>query len=453
MVHAGNGNNGPASCRKSRVCSVMTPSRQTGARRPFFALIAAHSVSLMGNTVAVIALPWFVLSTTGSAARTGLIAFFATLPIAVGSLSAGALVDRIGARRMSILSDALSAVAVAAIPVLYSADALSFWLLAALAFAGALFDGPGEAARQALLPELAREAGMPLERANSLFTATEHVSYIAGAPLAGILIAAIGAPATLWLDAVSFAVSGVAVLLAVPSVQHVAGAVPRRYLSEVLDGLRFTAGDSVVSNFLFITMVGNLIMAALAPVILPVYARQVFDSPSQLGFMVAAYGVGGLFGTAIFGALTGRLSRRRFYTIALIGMPLSAAAIALLPPLSVLLLALAALGICPGVLVPLRNTVLQERTPPAMRGRVFSILQATNLTVVPFGLLATGLLLEAAGLRPTLVLFAAGLAVFSTAALLLPLTRRLDEAKSWMHGLAEGVEPAGRERVERGRAA
>ena len=145
----------------------------------------------MGNTIAVIALPWFVLSTTGSAARTGLIAFFATLPIAVGSLSAGALVDRIGARRMSILSDALSAVAVAAIPVLYSADALSFWLLAALAFAGALFDGPGEAARQALLPELAREAGMPLERANSLFTATEHVSYIGGAPLAGILIAAV----------------------------------------------------------------------------------------------------------------------------------------------------------------------------------------------------------------------------------------------------------------------
>ena len=167
-------------------------------------------------------------------------------------------------------------------------------------------------------------------------------------------------------------VRGAAVLLAVPSVQHVAGAVPRRDLfSEVLDGLRFTAGDSVVSNFLFITMVGNLIMAALAPVILPVYARQVFDSPSQLGFMIAAYGVGGLFGTAIFGALTGRLSRRRFYTIALIGMPLSAAAIALLPPLSVLLLALAALGICPGVLVPLRNTVLQERTPPAMRGRVF----------------------------------------------------------------------------------
>ena len=180
-----------------------------------------------------------------------------------------------------------------------------------------------------------------------------------------------------------------------PSVQHVAVSVPRRYLSEVLDGLRFVAGDSVVSNFLFITMVGNLIMAALALVILPVYARQVFDSPSQLGFMIAAYGVGGLFGTAIFGALTGRLSRRRFYTIALIGMPLSAAAIALLPPLSVLLLALAALGICPGVLVPLRNTVLQERTPPAMRGRVFSILQATNLTVVPFGLLATGLLLEA----------------------------------------------------------
>ena len=431
----------------------MRPSPPASARPSFSALIVAHAVSLLGNTVAVIALPWFVLSTTGSAARTGIIAFFATLPIAVGSLSAGALVDRIGARRMSILSDALSSVAVAAIPVLYAVDALSFWLLALLAFAGALFDGPGQAARQALLPELAGEAGVPLERANSLFTATEHISYVAGAPLAGILIAVIGAPATLWLDAASFVVSGAAVLLFVPSVRRVAVAVPRRYLSEVLDGLRFVVGDSVVSGFLVITMVGNLIMAALAPVILPVYAREAFGSASQLGFMIAAYGVGGLIGTAVFGAWAARLSRRWFYTIALVGMPLSAVGIALLPPLGVLLLALAALGTFPGILVPLRNTVLQERTPTAMRGRLFSTLQAAQLTVVPFGLLATGLLLEAVGLGPALVLFAAGLAAFATVSLLLPLRRRLDEARSWKPARAQGVDPGGEERPDRERAA
>ena len=431
----------------------MSSARPASARLHLDALIAAHAVSLLGNTVAVIALPWFVLSTTGSAARTGVIAFFATLPIALGSLSAGALVDRIGARRMSVLSDALSAVTIAAIPVLYAADALSFWLLAALAFAGALFDGPGQAARQALLPELAGEAGVPLERANSLFTATEHVSYIVGAPLAGILIAAIGAPATLWLDAVSFVASGLIVLFFVPSVRHVAVAVPRRYLSDVLDGLRFVARDSVVTAFLFVTMVGNLIMAALAPVILPVYAREVFDSPRLLGFMIAAYGVGGLIGTAVFGALVSRLSRRRWWTIALSGLPVAAAAIALLPPLAVLLLALAALGACPGVLVPLRNTVLQERTPPAMRGRLFSTLQAAQLTVVPLGLLATGLLLQAAGLAPALALFAAGLALFSAVSLLLPLTRRLDEARSWTRPAEEsergrrGTARAGARRV------
>jgi MFS family permease len=410
----------------------MSRSRTTGARQPLSALIAAHAVSLLGNTVALIALPWFVLSTTGSATRTGIIAFFSTLPIALGSLSAGALVDRIGARRMSVLADAFSAVAVAAIPVLSAAGALSFWVLAALAFAGALFDGPGQAARQALLPQLAREAGVPLERANSLFTATEHVSYIAGAPLAGVLIAAIGAPATLWLDAGSFVVSGLAVLLVVPRMGGVAVAVSRRYIGDVLDGLWFVARDRVVTGFLFITMVGNLIMAALAPVILPVYAREVFDSPSRLGLMIAAYGVGGLAGTVAFGALSGRLTRRGFFTVALIGMPVSAAAITLLPPLAILLLALAVLGVCPGVLVPLRNTVLMERTPPALRGRLFSTLQAAQLAVVPFGMLATGLLLQAAGLTPALILFAAGLAAFATVSLLLPMAARLDEARTWV---------------------
>jgi hypothetical protein len=94
--------------RRPRYLPLMRRLHES-SRLPLPVLIAAHAVSLLGNTVALVAIPWFVLSTTGSAARTGIIAFFTTLPVAAGSLFAGPLTDLLGARRMSVFSDTLSA--------------------------------------------------------------------------------------------------------------------------------------------------------------------------------------------------------------------------------------------------------------------------------------------------------------------------------------------------------
>jgi hypothetical protein len=69
-------------------------------RLPLIGLVAANAVSLLGNVVAAVAIPWFVLETTGSAARTGVAAFFATLPLALGALAgAGALGVALSARK------------------------------------------------------------------------------------------------------------------------------------------------------------------------------------------------------------------------------------------------------------------------------------------------------------------------------------------------------------------
>src|SRR5918997_2044603 len=120
--------------------------------RPLVALVAANAISLLGNVVAAVAIPWFVLLTTGSAARTGVAAFFTTLPLALGALFGGAVADRVGHRRASIGSDVASAAAIAGIPLLHAFGALDFWVLLALGFAAAVFDAPGQAAREALLP-------------------------------------------------------------------------------------------------------------------------------------------------------------------------------------------------------------------------------------------------------------------------------------------------------------
>lgn len=131
---------------------------------------------------------------------------------------------------------------------------LSFWALLALVFAGALMDMPGNAARQSTAPRLADMAGTSKERANSATRAVRQLSLFAGPPLAGILVAWIGAVSVLWLNAASFAVSASLVALAVTAVQATpcpsSGESERcgtgGYAAELKEGLGFLGRDRPV---------------------------------------------------------------------------------------------------------------------------------------------------------------------------------------------------------------
>ncbi len=140
----------------------------------------------------MVALPWFVLETTGSAGRTGLIGMMAALPALASGILGGVLVDRLGGRRMSVISDIISGVAVLLIPLLYGTVGLNFAGLMLLVFAGAALDIPGVTARRLLLPELARNAGMRDEAITSAYETMQGASWIIGPALAGLLIHWIG---------------------------------------------------------------------------------------------------------------------------------------------------------------------------------------------------------------------------------------------------------------------
>ena len=129
-------------------------------RAPLYALYVADVVSLAGNAVAQLAIPWFVLTTTGSAALTALAVFLNFLPLVIGGFFGGVIVDRLGFRTTSVVADVASAAAVAAIPLLHSTVGIELWQLMTLVFLGALLDAPGATARAALIPDL-----VELERA------------------------------------------------------------------------------------------------------------------------------------------------------------------------------------------------------------------------------------------------------------------------------------------------
>jgi MFS family permease len=400
-------------------------SRSSGRTRlPLVALLAANAVSLVGNVVALVAIPWLVLEQTGSAALTGVAASLAGLPLALGAFLGGAIVDRIGARTASTLADLASAAAVTAIPLLDAAGYLSFAAIAAAAFLGALFDAPGQAARQALVPELADRARVPLERANAWLVGTEHLGYVLGAPAAGALVALLGPATALWIDAASFVLSGLLVVALVPAARPLLEA-RRRYLADLLDGLRFLAREPVVRALLVLSATGNLLISPLTPVFLPVYAREELGGAGELGIAVAAYGAGGLAGTALAGVVAGSLPRRSLWLAAWLPYGAFWMGLVALPPLAGLVVVLFAIGLTAGALGPIETTLRQERTPPELRGRVLSTAAAALAITLPVGTLVAGLVVEWLGLRAGIALFAAANVVLALAAALIPAARKL----------------------------
>src|SRR5919109_1973419 len=184
---------------------------------PILSLFTANAISLVGNMLTAIAIPWFVLQTTGSATQTGITGFFTVLPVVLAGFFGGTLVDRLGYKRTSIIADLASGVTTALIPLLYFTVGLEFWQLLVLVFLGALLDTPGGTARAALLPELAEQAGMAIERVTSLIHVIERGARLVGAPLAGFLIGIIGTANVLWLDAISFFISAAIIGFVIPA--------------------------------------------------------------------------------------------------------------------------------------------------------------------------------------------------------------------------------------------
>ncbi|MDT5126417.1 MAG: hypothetical protein QOH54_2061, partial [Mycobacterium sp.] len=131
-------------------------------RGPTYLILFAALLAGAGNGISLIAFPWLVLQRNGSALDASIVAMAGTLPLLVATLIAGAAVDYLGRRRVSMISDALSALSVAAVPVIaltFGADAINVAVLGGLAALGAFFDPAGMTARETMLPEAAKRAG------------------------------------------------------------------------------------------------------------------------------------------------------------------------------------------------------------------------------------------------------------------------------------------------------
>ena len=376
----------------------LTTQTKTHNPIPLYSLFVANAISLVGNVFSLIAIPWFVLQTTGSAAQTGVTGFFTILPVVLAGFLGGTLIDRLGYKKTSILADIASGVTTALIPLIHLTIGLEFWQLLILVFLGALLDTPGSTAREALLPELAEQAGMPIERVTSLTHVIERGARLVGAPLAGLLIGVMGTANVLWLDAASFFVSA-AIIGFVISAPKFAEKEEKtgKYFDELRDGLRFIARDKLILSIVIMVMLTNFLDAIFGGVVQPVYVKEVFGDALDLGLLLAANGGGAVVGGLIFAAIGHRLPRHATFVAAFVLTGFRFWVYALYPPLAVLIATTFITSIGAGPINPIIGAVEFERIPPNMRGRVFGAVTAGAWIAMPLGMLLGGVLTEKLG--------------------------------------------------------
>ena len=421
-------------------------------RVPLYGWLTAQAISLLGTRVSMIAIPWLVLTTTGSPTRTGLVAFAEITPMVLLKAFGGPLVDRVGPRRMAINADVLSFLAVGMIPLLHHTGALTFPILLSLvAVAGAL-RGPGDAAGTALVPALVERAGVPYERATGLSSAIERGATMIGAAIAGGLVVAVGAANAVAVDAVSFAVCAVVLMLTTRGLvdrspdRHelvepvapeptsyaasestsyagpeaasyaaepaITSSVRTSYAAELRAGWRFLRGDAVLMSLCVMVAVTNLLDMAWSSVLLPVWARDSGAGAGAVGRVFAVWGGASMLGSVVAAENGARLPRFATYLVAFLitGLP-RFVLFALGVPLWAILAMCAIGGLSSGFLNPVLGAVQFERIPREMVGRVTSLTSALSWSLMPLGGVLGGILVSGIGLSPAQL--AIGLAYFA----------------------------------------
>ncbi|MER6678233.1 MFS transporter [Streptomyces sp. NPDC000983] len=381
--------------------------------RPLAGVLAAMAVSLTGTRVSAVALPWFVLVTTGSATQTGLVAFFEMAPYVVVKALAGPLVDRAGPRTVSWTTDLASAAAAAAVPLCHALHLLSFPLLLALVAVIGAARGPGDLAKEVMVPEAAERGGVPLERATGLSGVTERLASTLGPAAGGALVALLGPLAGLVVNAASFALGSVIIALALPrrrTAKPAEGATPQAgeaeegYWKRFAEGFTFLRTEPLLLTVIVMVSITNLLDAAFMTVLMPVWAKESGNGPTAIGLAGTTMGAAAVAGSLI-AAVAGHRLRRRvvfFAGFLLAGAP-RFLVLALDAPMGAVLAVFAVSGFGAGFLNPVIGAVLLERVPRRMLGRVNALGDSLAWAGIPLGGLIAGAAIASAGLVPVLL--------------------------------------------------
>ncbi len=357
----------------------------------FFSIWIGQTISLVGDFLYMIALMWWVLEKTGSSAAMASVAICSSLPAIVLGPFAGTYVDRVDKRKLMILMDLGRGVLITVPGVLYFLNLLQVWhifVIAALLSSMSTFFNPALAT---FIPVIVDKD--QLVRANSISQLSTNLSGIIGPALAGALVALFGAGIVMFLDALSFFISVVAILLVrVKAEQVFPLEVRKKFLQELMDGLNFIRKESGVLGLVVLFSVLNFFVAPVG-VLIPLMVKKILKMGAEgFGVLGSSISVGMVLGSLFLGMIGGVRKKGIFI---MIGIVVAGSFLALFGISESFWTSIFLLGGCgfgfsfANILVPV---VFQTRIPHEKQGRVFGTLGTISGGLRPVSLALVGVM-------------------------------------------------------------
>ena len=364
-------------------------------------LFSGQIVSIVGDMVLFIALPFWVYQLTGSAMATGFMFAALTLPQLLFSPIAGVVVDRVDRKRLMILSDLLRAALMVCYFFVNSAEQV--WIIYLLAFAESAVSQFFRPAVMAVVPNLVNGED-ELKRANALLGASWAVGQLIGPALGGVLVTTAGPHGAALFDAGSYLVSALFVLfLRVPPRAQVAEKLNdaahavQQITRELIQGIRVVL-DRPLLRVIFASLAVLMLANGIINVLLIVIVNEIWHvGATEFGWFVSVQGIGGLAGTAIIGAIATRVSAKRLVIVGGVIAGLILMVMVNQPSIYVAmgLMLIASIGIV-GFDVGL-TTLIQIGSDDSNRGRVAGLMHTAMAAAQLIAIGATSLLADRVG--------------------------------------------------------
>ena len=394
--------------------------------RSFALLWAGQTISRLGDSLYRIALSWWILERTGSAAAMGLLAVFSFVPMLLFLLVGGVVVDRLSRFRIMLVSDLVNTVVVGLVTVLAVTDRLELWHIYAASVVFGLAEAFFAPAYNASVPQIVPPEERP--SANSLTSLSWQLSGVVGPALGAFIVAAGGTSLAFGLDSLSFLVSAACLiplrfirLTTVPAEQRSSP------LSDLRAGLRTVAASPWLWMSILVFAGVNVTEAGPRNIALPFLIHDHLGlNVEALGLVASVFSIGSITGAVVLGRA--RKLRRRgllMYGATALG-GLTVVLYGLAPNLGVLLGVALIYGVTWSSVSLVWANTLQEMVPQEQLGRVSSIDALGSFVLMPVGFALAGVLTDRIG--PALVFVIGGIATMALALLgyLHPGVRKLD---------------------------
>lgn len=392
----------------------------------------SNALSLLGNSIAAVALPLVLLASTGSALAAGTLALIEMIPQVIAGIVGGAVLDRVNRRTVSIVSDVISALCVAALPLIDATVGLSFGWFALFGILGAVGDVPGMTARDTLMPAVAQKDGADLQRFVGLSQVVDNLVVVAGPATAALAIQMAGHVGALWITACTSLAAALVSATLPRSVGDVAkvggepvagagdpgrGGLLAQTLASTRAGLRILFfGNPKLRASAVMSLIVVMVMGGYQGLVPPAHFTAVGQG-ALMGYTISVMSAGTLAGTLLYTQLCNKLKPRTWYVAAALGMMADLTAMGTLANPALIMAGGALLGFSSGPFSALLSFSVFQAIPEEARGAALGTQNSLLLIASPFATFVSSALITALGILPASLALVAGWAGFTLFAL------------------------------------